>query len=113
MEAFGEGSSCAVEFAADGIDGLVGDCSDILITERFIGDQEEEQAIFRWEGVERFLYDLAELLGFQQAQRGMRTGTGGLEESGVALGEDVSLLPALEQVLAVIDGDAVETGADG
>lgn len=107
-----EGLAGAVKLAADGIGGLVGDLGDGVVAEFLIGDQEEEDAVFLGEFVEGLLDALAKF-GHLDIAKGAFGGAGGVLDDGViGLRMDVPCVPAGPEVRAMIEGDAIEPGAD-
>jgi hypothetical protein len=76
LEKDGEGLAGAMELAAHRIGGLVGKGADLFIAQLLVGDQQEEQPVFRGEAVQGCLDALAQLLGLEDPQR--RIGLGGM-----------------------------------
>lgn len=112
IEIGGKGFAGAVKFAADGVAGLAGDGTDLFVTEFVAGHEQEQDAVFFRQSIERLLNALTEFLGFEDAQRAVLNSPGVIEDRFVIGAVDVPPVPGLEQILAVVDGDAIEPGAE-
>src|SRR5262245_20998746 len=101
-----------MKFTADGIAGLAGQFTDFVVTELLVSHEEEQKAVFLWQRVEGFLDALAEFLGFEDSQRALSSSGRSFPDGFVVGAVDVTPMPGLQEILAVIDGDAVEPSAD-
>lgn len=111
-ECEGEGFAGAVKFSTNRIRSLPGEFPDLLITQLLIGNQQEQQTVFRRQSVERPLNPLSQFLGFQNAKRIGRSGPGGIKDGIVGDGMDVSRRPGLPEVGTMIERDPVKPGSD-
>jgi hypothetical protein len=67
-EVQGKGFSRPVQFASNGIGGLLRELPDLLVTEFLVSDQEQEQAVLFREFFETLLDSLSKFLRFEHAQ---------------------------------------------
>lgn len=84
--------------------------SDVIVTEFLVGDQQQEQPVFVGESGESFLDALAEFFDFEDAEWAVVV-RGPVEDSFVSVGGDVPVVPGLEKIFAVVDGDAEQPSA--
>ena len=98
----------AVQFAAHRIRGLSGQHGDFVITQFLICHQQQQQAVFVGNIIQRRLDAVAEFLDFQNAQRRIRVGGCVVPDGFVHAADEVAAVPALPKIDAVIDGDAIK-----
>lgn len=111
-EGGGECFAGAMEFAADGVGGLLGEFGDVIVAEVLIRHEEEEDPVFFGEFVEGDADALAEFVHVDIPE-GAFGGAGGVFDDGViGLGVDIPGVPTASEIGAVIEGDAIEPGAD-
>ena len=104
----GEGLAGAMQFAAHGIGGLADERGDFVVAQFLVRDEQQQQLVFVGQGIEGFLDALAEFLGFQDAQRRIGRGGGIFPDCFVRAGDKIAAVPALPEIVAMIDGDAIE-----
>ena len=68
FELMGKRFARPVQFAADGVGGLGGELSDLVVAEVLVRDQEENEAVLFRQGGEGFLDAIAQFLSFETAQ---------------------------------------------
>src|SRR6266516_4957358 len=108
----GEGLAGAVQLTTHGVTGLAGQGADFFVAQLFVGHEEEEEAIFFRKGPEGRLNALTEFLGLKDAQGTFGGATGACPDGLVIGAGDVPAMPGLEHMLAMIDRDAIEPGAN-
>jgi hypothetical protein len=96
-----------MQFAAHGIGGLPGERRDLFVTELLVGYQQEQQAVFFGQRIERLLNALAEFPGFQHAQRRIGRGGGMFPDRFVGVADHVAVVPGLLKIATVIDRDPI------
>ncbi len=111
-EGGGEGFACAVKFAADGVGGLLGEFGDVIVTEVLVRHEEEEDAVFFGEFIQGDPDALAELVHLDIAERAFGGAGGILDDGVIGLGMDIPGVPTAPEIGAVIEGDAIQPGAD-
>ena len=109
----GKSFSRTMQFATHGIGCLFGERGDFVITHLFIGNEQQEEAIFFRDRSQRSLDALAKLFGFESAERRIGRRGSSVPDRVVLRGDEIPAVPALLEVLAMIDGDAIQPGADG
>jgi hypothetical protein len=101
-----------MEFAADGVGGLLGEFGDVIVTKVLIGHEEEQNAVLLGEFVECDADPLSKFIHFHVTE-GTFCGAGGVLDDGVVgLGMDIPRMPAAAEIGAVIEGDPIEPGPD-
>src|SRR6185437_7070191 len=109
----GESFAGAMQFAAHGVGGLLGENADFLVAQLFVSDEQEEETVFIGQCVEGFLDAFAKFLGFKDAKGRVALGDRAFPDGFVGVGKHVPLVPGLLEVAAVIDGDAVKPSTPG
>ena len=107
----GKRFSRAMQLAPDGVGGLASELGDLLVTQLCVRDQQQQEPVFLGKATQRLLNALAQFLHFQNAQGRFRLSRGGLPDRFLRIGNEVAVMPALPDVMAVVDGDAIKPGA--
>ena len=102
-----------MEFSAHGVRRLLGKSADLLVTQLLVSHKQQQQAVLGRQTIQRFLDALAQLLDFQDAERGVGFGGRVFEKGFVGIREHVPLVPGLLEVAAMINGNAVKPRAPG
>ena len=69
MEKHGESFTGPVQFAPDGVSSLASKSRDLVVTQLFVSDEQQQQAIFGRQTIQSMLYPLAKFLGFKHTKR--------------------------------------------
>ena len=102
-----------MQFAAHGVRGLADERGNFVVAQLFVGDKQKQQAVFVWQGIQGLLDTLAQFLGFQNTQGRIGFCRGIFPDGILGSGVDMTIMPRLAKVIAMVDGDAVKPGAHG
>jgi hypothetical protein len=102
-----------VELSPDGVRTLIRQLSHLFVAEFLVGDEQQEQAVFRGEGIEGTLDPFAQLLGLQLMEGIGSLGIDTIEDPIVLRSLDLPRRPRLSQVGTVVEGDPIEPGPHG
>src|SRR5262245_33056767 len=108
----GERFARAMKFAADSVAALAGQRADFVVTQLLICDQQKQEPIFLGDGLERLLDTLSQFACFEDAQRAFRGAGGSFPDFLVVCAVNVSAMPGLKEILAMVNGDAIKPGSD-
>src|SRR6266513_1591732 len=108
LEKHGESFARAMQLAAHGVRGLLGELRDFVVTHLLIRHQQQQQTVFVGKTVERLLDPLAQFLDLQHPERRVHPRRGVFPDGIIGVGDQIAAMPALPDVVTMVDGDAIK-----
>ena len=102
----------AVKFSANRIARLFGKLRDLLVAQILVRDEQQQEPVFTGNCVEAPLNLRAQILRLGDAERRFVGRVRAFFQNAIVSGRDVSLVPGLPQVLAVVDRDPIQPCAN-
>jgi hypothetical protein len=98
-------------FPPHGIRALVSKFAYLFIAHSFVRHKQQEKPIFFRQGIERLLDTLSQFFRFQDSERSIRLSYRAFPNRFVRIILQMPMVPGLQQIVAVIDGDAIQPGS--